>query len=224
LFQVIISVSGCDIMGNPPHGVARPLTRFQGGKAMEEKGKAKAHGCESCLCGDKTEATRRGFLQFTGGALTAATIAATSLSAAASEKKEEDGGGMGGFFKALFGICKTPELDSGRWNLHENEIRVKVSKVPELQKPYGAVYLQGGRLEVPVLIFRGEDGQVRAYSNKCTHMGRKLDPVPGKEEIRCCSVSHATYDYQGKVTGGPAKEPIKVYEVTSMGDILVIRV
>ena len=187
---------------------------------MEEHKKAGAQKCRSCVC-EKTETTRRGFLQFTGGAVTAATIAATSLSAIASEG--EAGGGVSGFFKSLLGICRTPELDPGKWSLSGNQIQVRLGEIPELKKPNGAVYLQAEGLDVPVLIVKGEDGRHLAFSNKCTHMGRKLDPVPGKETLRCCSLGHATYDFRGHVLSGPADNSIAVYEVTPQGDDLVIQ-
>ena len=137
---------------------------------------------------------------------------------------EEGGGGIGEFFKSLSGVCKTAELDPSKWSRKGNEIRVQKDKVSELEGSLGAVYLKGKGLDVPVLILRSEDGQYRAFSNKCTHMGRKLDPVRGKEILRCCSVSHSTYDYQGNVIGGPAKGPLTVYEVLVIGNEIVIRV
>ncbi len=189
---------------------------------MDEEQKEQTRQCDDCFC-EKSETTRRGFLQFTGGSIATATIAASPLSVMAAPDEEDDGG-IGGFFKSLLGICETPELDAGKWSRKGKEIRVQVDKIPELAEPSGAVYLKGKGLDVPVLVLRGEDGQYLAFSNKCTHQGRKLDPVRGKEELRCCSVSHATYDYQGNVTGGPAKGSLAVYEVAVMGEEIVIRV
>ena len=85
-------------------------------------------------------------------------------------------------------------------------------------------YLKDKGLDVPILVLKGEDGRYHAFSNKCTHMGRKLDPVQGKEVLRCCSVNHATFDYQGNVIGGPAKGPLTVYEVELTDNEIVIRV
>ena len=192
---------------------------------MEKDQKEGTHVCDDCHCekNETTRTTRRGFLQFTGGTVATAAKVASPLSVMA-DQDEGDDGGMGGFFKSLLGICKTRELDASQWSFMGKEIRVQVEEIPELAEPFGAVYLKGRGLEVPVLILRSEDGRYLAFSNKCTHMGRKLDPVRGKEVLRCCSVSHATYDYQGNVMGGPAKGPLTVYEVTVSGNEIVIRV
>ena len=53
-------------------------------------------------------------------------------------------------------------------------------------------------------------------------MGRKLDPVPGQDVLRCCSVGHSAFDYQGKVLGGSAKGPLTVYPTTMENGQLVV--
>ena len=44
------------------------------------------------------------------------------------------------------------------------------------------------KLAVQVLIVHGEDGEYHALENKCTHAGRRLDPLPGRPEVECCSI------------------------------------
>ena len=126
------------------------------------------------------------------------------------------------FLKALAGICETQPLSPDRWELQGNRVMVRIKEVPQLQTPGGAVYLQGKGLHTPVLIVRGEGGNYHCFPNRCTHMGRKLDPVQGKPEIRCCSVSHARFDYQGVKLRGPAKGPIEPYASYVEGDELII--
>ena len=74
---------------------------------MKEAVEEQTHACKDCLC-ERTGTTRRGFLQFTGGAIATGAIAASPLSAMAVQD-EEGGGGIGEFFKSLLGICKTKE-------------------------------------------------------------------------------------------------------------------
>jgi len=115
------------------------------------------------------------------------------------------------FFKALGGICETKPLSPDHWELQGNKALVRIRNVPELRTPGGAVYLQGKGLKERVLIVRGDDGEYHCFSNRCTHMGRRLDPVKGKPLVRCCSVGHSAFDYQGGQLSGPAKKPIQVY-------------
>ena len=132
-------------------------------------------------------------------------------------------GGVVGFLKSIAGICDTPELDASLWHLEGSRAIVQVSRVSELQDPSGAVYLGGQGLSVPLLIVRGEDENYFAFANRCTHIGhRKLDPVPGKSQLRCCSVSHSIYDYQGNVVKGPAKKSITAYSTELKEDKLIV--
>jgi Rieske Fe-S protein len=62
-----------------------------------------------------------------------------------------------------------------------------------------------------------------AFANRCSHLlGRKVDPVPGESRLRCCSLGHSEYGYDGQVIKGPANEPLKKYAVEIQnGDIVV---
>jgi cytochrome b6-f complex iron-sulfur subunit len=128
------------------------------------------------------------------------------------------------FLKALAGLCETQPLSPALWELQGNRVVVQIKDVPELQRQGGAAYLQGKGLHTPLLIVRGDDGDYHCFSNCCTHMGRKLDPVQGKPELRCCSVSHSTFDYQGTKLSGPAKGPIQPYTSHLDNDELVIMI
>jgi cytochrome b6-f complex iron-sulfur subunit len=128
------------------------------------------------------------------------------------------------FLKALAGICDTKPLSPDHWELQGNKAVVRIREVPELQGPGGAVYLRGKGLGTPVLIVRGDDGSYNCFSNRCTHMGRRLDPVKGKPVVRCCSVGHSTFDDQGSQLSGPARKPIQVYSSHVENDELVITI
>lgn len=118
---------------------------------------------------------------------------------------------IGDFLRSIAGISETKVLDPEQWQLDANVVTIKIDQVPELQLHGGAVCLKGKGLKDPVLVVCDHEGVYRSFSNKCTHFGRKLDPVPGKPVLRCCSVSHSTFDYLGNNLSGPAKEPIRVY-------------
>lgn len=124
--------------------------------------------------------------------------------------------------KAFAGICKTQPLDQGFWQVRGSEVTIDVRNIPELQKADGAVFLKGQTLSVPILVVRRQDDSYLCVENRCTHMGRKLDPEPGGKLLRCCSVSHATYDDQGNKLTGPAKGPVKVYPSREIDGKLVI--
>jgi cytochrome b6-f complex iron-sulfur subunit len=130
---------------------------------------------------------------------------------------------LANFFKSLLGICETPELAPDKWRLAGDTIRIDLSEAPQLTADEGAVYLAGKELPYPVLVFK-KDGSYLALSNRCTHMGRKIDPVPDKPELRCCSVSHSRYDLDGNVISGPASGRLDRYEVIRSGETIEIRI
>ncbi len=120
--------------------------------------------------------------------------------------------GIVDFLKAVAGICRTEPLDPGLWEVRNHEARVKLGKVPELSSPGGAVYLTGNGLREPVLIVARNDGGYVCAVNRCTHFSRKLDPVPGEQTLRCCSVNHSTFDFEGNNLTGPTSKPLKMCE------------
>lgn len=104
------------------------------------------------------------------------------------------------------------------------KITVELSQSSTLANPGGAVRLEG---DIPknILVVHSESGKFLAIENKCTHMGRCVDPVPGTETVQCCSVNAATYDYyDGKVLDGPAKKPLQTYPVMVIDGRLVIEI
>jgi cytochrome b6-f complex iron-sulfur subunit len=86
------------------------------------------------------------------------------------------------------------------------------------------VYLKGEGLDKPILILRTSDDKYLACADTCTHAGRKLDPVPGNPVLRCCSVGHSTFDYDGNVIKGPANQPLTRYETELSGDDLLVHI
>lgn len=128
-----------------------------------------------------------------------------------------------GFFNRVFGIPATGTPVNERcWSLRDGKIEIDLLLAPELSRSGGALRLEGGGLEDRVLVLKGDDGRFHAFKNRCRHMGRRLDPVPGTETVQCCSVSMSTYDYRGEPVYGPVKGPLEVYDVIEKKDGLVV--
>lgn len=129
------------------------------------------------------------------------------------------------FLKSVAGVCQTNLLPSDLWDVKGDTVSLRVDDVPEFREPGGAVYVVGKGLAQPVFILRDPDGtHYRAFSNKCTHMGRKLDFDPDSGKLRCCSVSHSAFDLNGKKVGGPAKGPLSVYPAEVVDGVLKVKI
>ena len=126
-------------------------------------------------------------------------------------------------FQRIFGIPATPRFDNPDcWRFSDGKLTVDLKKVPELEKPGGAIRLEGGTLPQRVLVIHGGDDNYRVFRNRCSHIGhRRLDPVPGTNTVQCCSVSKSTYDFEGTKIHGPAPESIISYPVTIENDKLI---
>ena len=127
-----------------------------------------------------------------------------------------------GFFKAIMGVCETPPLDEELWTLDESEATIRLGQAATLAPIGGAARLEGKGLTSSVLIVHAGDDEYLAFENRCTHGGRRVDPVEGKAELRCCSVNHSRFDYQGNKLSGPAKDPLKTYPVEKRGEELIV--
>lgn len=117
------------------------------------------------------------------------------------------------FLKRILGICETPLADAQSWQVSGSQILADLNKIPTLSKSGNAVRLEGKGLSARILLVHGTDGNYYAFVNKCSHMGRRIDPMPGESAIRCCSVSKSMYSYDGKVISGPAKDPLRTLPV-----------
>ncbi|MDP3286492.1 MAG: Rieske (2Fe-2S) protein [Desulfobacterales bacterium] len=119
-----------------------------------------------------------------------------------------------GILKKIFGICETkkPE-DPGCWAISGGRVEIDLKRAGELSRQGGAIRLEGKSLTDRILVIRGENGLFYAYKNKCTHMGRRIDPVSGSQDIRCCSVMGSRFGITGEVLSGPAKGALKIFEV-----------
>jgi len=51
---------------------------------------------------------------------------------------------------------------------------------------------------------------------------RRLDPLPGENQIRCCSVGKSVFDYDGRRISGLARKPLEPFRVELDGGKLVV--
>lgn len=129
-----------------------------------------------------------------------------------------------GIFKKVFGICETsPPRDSDCWRFRDATIEIDLARAPELSQPGGAIRLEKNGLPKRILVIHGNDSQYHAFSNRCSHMGRRIDPAPGTSQMQCCSISQSTYDYSGTPMKGAAKEPLEKFRVGTVDGKLIIR-
>ena len=66
--------------------------------------------------------------------------------------------------------------------------------------------------DVPIIVNRGDDGEVRAFLNSCAHRGTMVEPrLRGKAPVFHCPYHRWTYDSQGRLTQCPGQEDFPKY-------------
>lgn len=125
--------------------------------------------------------------------------------------------------KRVLGMCNTPKAEPGCWRFAGGTLVVDLRLAPELAEPGGAVRIERSRgLPTRVLVYRDEDGRIRACENRCSHAGRRLDLDPHEHRLECCSIGGSHFDLEGRRAGGFARKDLKVYAAEEQdGRVLV---
>lgn len=126
-------------------------------------------------------------------------------------------------FQRLLGICKTKQpSDSNSWILEKNQIVIDLDKMSELSQPDSAVRLELDTFPNRVLVIHTANDGFFAFRNKCTHAKRRMDLIPGTDQVQCCSVGKSIFSKSGKIVSGSAKKPIITYPVKKEENQLII--
>ena len=62
-----------------------------------------------------------------------------------------------------------------------------------------------------VIVHRGDDGTIRVFSSRCTHLGCRIDRIAGDEAV--CPCHGSRYRADGTVSAGPATRPLRRFRV-----------
>jgi phenylpropionate dioxygenase-like ring-hydroxylating dioxygenase large terminal subunit len=90
-----------------------------------------------------------------------------------------------------------------------------VGHVGQVEKP-GARFA-GAAGDVPVLVVRGEAGDLRAFLNVCRHRGAVLVEGEGRSSTIQCSYHAWTYDLDGSLRAAPRADREAQFEAAELG-------
>ncbi len=125
--------------------------------------------------------------------------------------------------KRLFCIPITPLApDPSCYAIQGSTITVWLEKAKGLDVPGGALRIEDERVSDRILVIRSQGGTFGAFRNRCGCSGFRVDPVPGEEKIRCCTLMQSTYDLAGKRLSGSAQKDLDVLPVEVFPDRLEI--
>jgi len=95
---------------------------------------------------------------------------------------------------------------------------VLAGKASEIAANSGKIFAFGGR---PAILLRTPEGDLRAFTAVCTHLGCTVQYRADFKHIWCaCHDGH--YDLHGQVLSGPPPRPLEEYQVTVKGDDVIV--
>jgi Rieske Fe-S protein len=73
----------------------------------------------------------------------------------------------------------------------------------------------------PGLLVRTAEGELRAFSARCTHLNCTVQYDPA-EKLIVCACHNGQFDLNGKNVAGPPPKPLPVFNVNVRGDEIVV--
>ncbi len=96
--------------------------------------------------------------------------------------------------------------------------RVVAAKKDEVPAGGFKIFPFGGE---PGILLRDADGNYRAFTAVCTHLGCTVQYKPGEKAI-WCACHNGLYDLEGRNVSGPPPRPLERYDVHVIGDEVVV--
>jgi len=97
-------------------------------------------------------------------------------------------------------------------------VTVPMAEVDRLA-PNTAVYFKYGRL--PGILLKTGEGELRAFSAKCTHLDCNVKYLEGDKKFYC-ACHDGFFDDQGVNIAGPPPRPLPVFKIEKEGERLVM--
>ena len=95
---------------------------------------------------------------------------------------------------------------------------VSVARTQAVPVNSGTIFKFGAE---PGLLVRTSEGELRAFSARCTHLNCTVQYDPGSRLI-VCACHNGQFDLTGKNIGGPPPKPLLVFNVNVRGDDIVV--
>src|SRR5215510_7098922 len=95
---------------------------------------------------------------------------------------------------------------------------VSAGRADDLTPNSGKIFQFGGE---PGLIVRTAEGELRAFSARCTHLNCTVQYDSGERQI-ICACHGGVFDLNGKNIAGPPPKPLVAYSVNIRADEIVV--
>ena len=103
-------------------------------------------------------------------------------------------------------------------NAESAVMSVSAGKPDDLPANSGKIFQFGGE---PGLLIRTAEGDLRAFSARCTHLNCTVQYDAGEKQI-VCACHGGVFDLNGKNVAGPPPKPLIAYSVNARDDEIVV--
>jgi Rieske Fe-S protein len=97
-------------------------------------------------------------------------------------------------------------------------LSVTAGRLDDVQPNTGKIFQFGGD---PGILVRTVEGDLRAFSARCTHLNCTVQYSADERQI-VCACHGGVFDLNGKNVGGPPPKPLVAYSVNVRGDEIVV--
>lgn len=118
--------------------------------------------------------------------------------------------------------CTTPEAPGEAVRIDGREVRIDLRLAPGLGADGGSARVVDTGRKLNLIVVRTGKRSYAALDRKCTHGGGPVAYKPKQHTVQCTCWGRSEFALDGRVTGGPAKKPLRTHEVTLSGETLVI--
>jgi cytochrome b6-f complex iron-sulfur subunit len=95
---------------------------------------------------------------------------------------------------------------------------VSVARPDDVAPNTGTIFKFGVE---PGLLVRTAEGELRAFSARCTHLNCTVQYDPA-EKLIVCACHNGQFDLNGKNIAGPPPKPLPVFNVNVRGDEIIV--
>jgi len=125
----------------------------------------------------------------------------------------------------ISGTSKMPSAPQNSFIVGEGNLIIDVEKHNLLKNTGDAVKISitNNNKELKLAIAKTAENEFVVIENKCSHGGRELEFDFEKSRFQCVSFGHSKFSFDGKVIGGPAPAPLKMYNYTFENNIIIVK-
>lgn len=119
--------------------------------------------------------------------------------------------------------CVTPQLEEESITFLKDTIHIDRDKAVTIAEQGFAGYIIDNKRNINLIIVHDEFGEFHALERLCTHGGRSLSYIKGRNLLQCNNFNHSTFSLSGEVYNGPAPKAIRSFQVDQRENSITIK-